>query len=177
MNLFGKKLCILGTYVISDDKNAVVKEDFLGKLNEVIAETGNSRELLIAGDFNSRTEKKNDNLVVGPFGEEVINDNGDKLICEQNFLKILNRYFQHKKIHQDTRHQDTRQLRSIIDYVIARQNSGLKFQDVREFRGLTVLNNHYLVNAKILFAHGKSNINEVKENITDCSGTLTGTNV
>jgi len=29
---------------------------------------------------------------VGPFGEEVINDNGDKLIdiCEKNSLQILN---------------------------------------------------------------------------------------
>jgi len=33
----------------------------------------------------------------------------------------------------------------------------------------TVGSDHYLVNATILFAHGKSNINEVKENITDCA--------
>jgi len=58
MNLFGKKLCILGIYAINDDENAVVKEDFLGKLNEVIVEIGNSHEILIAGDFNSRTGKK-----------------------------------------------------------------------------------------------------------------------
>ena len=57
MNLFRKKLCILGFYAISDDENVLVKEDFWGKLNEVIAEIGNSREILIAGDFNSRTEK------------------------------------------------------------------------------------------------------------------------
>jgi len=56
-NLFGKKLCILGIYAKSDDENALVKEDFLGKLNEVIAEIVNSREILIAGDFNSRTGK------------------------------------------------------------------------------------------------------------------------
>jgi len=29
MNLFGKKLCILGIYAISDDENALVKEYFL----------------------------------------------------------------------------------------------------------------------------------------------------
>jgi hypothetical protein len=28
MNLFGKKLCILGIYAISDDENVLVKEDF-----------------------------------------------------------------------------------------------------------------------------------------------------
>ena len=38
MNLFGKNLCILGIYAISDDENALVKEDFWGKLNEVIVE-------------------------------------------------------------------------------------------------------------------------------------------
>jgi len=54
-------------------------------LNEVIAEIGNSKEILIAGDFNSRTGEKINNHVVGLFGEEVINDNGDKLIdaCEK----------------------------------------------------------------------------------------------
>jgi len=30
MNLFVRKLCILGIYAISDDENALVKEDFLG---------------------------------------------------------------------------------------------------------------------------------------------------
>ena len=58
MNLFGKKLCILEIYVISDNENALVKEDFLGKLNEIIVKIGNSRETLIAGDFNSRMGKK-----------------------------------------------------------------------------------------------------------------------
>ena len=62
MNLFWKKSCILGIYAISDDENAIVKEDFFwwgGKLNEVIVEIGNSREILIAGEFKSRTGKKN----------------------------------------------------------------------------------------------------------------------
>ena len=95
-----------------------------------------------------------------PFGE-VINDNGDKLIdvCEQNSLKILNGYFKHKTILQYTRHKDTLQLKSIINYIIARQNSVLKFQDVRVFRGMTVGSDHYLVIAKILFSYGKNNAN------------------
>jgi hypothetical protein len=171
MNLFWKKICILGIYAISEDKNAVVKEEFFGKFNEEIIKIGNSREIVIAGDFNSRTRKKVNNLVVGPFGEEVLKDNGDKLIdiCEQNSLKILNGYFKHKGIYQYTWHQDTKEQRSIIDYIIAGQKSGLKFQDVRVFRGMTVGSDHYLINAKILFLYGKSNTNEPKENITNCA--------
>jgi len=34
------------------------KRRFLGKLNEVIVEIGNSRESLITGNFNSRTGEK-----------------------------------------------------------------------------------------------------------------------
>jgi hypothetical protein len=102
MNLFGKKLCTLGIYAISEDESNLVKKYFLGKLNEVIAKIGNSKEILMAGDFNSRTVTKINNHIVGPFGEEVINDNNDKLIVvyEQNSLKVLNGYFKRKKIHQ-----------------------------------------------------------------------------
>jgi len=51
-----------------------------------------------------------------------------------NFIKNLNVYFKHKRIHQYTWHQDTQELRSIMDYIIASQNSGLKFQDIRLLR-------------------------------------------
>jgi hypothetical protein len=77
--------------------------------------------------------------------------------------------FKHKRIHQDTWHQDIQEPRSIIDYIIARQNSGLKFQDVRVFIGMTVGSDHYLLNTKILFLYEKKNANESRENITDCA--------
>ena len=59
------------------------------------------------------------------------------------------------RIYQYTWHQDTKELRSITDYIIARQNSGLKFQDIRVFRGMTVGSDHYLVNEKFCFCMGK----------------------
>ena len=119
-------------------------------------------------------KKKINNQAVGLFGEEVINDNGDKLVdvCEHNSLKILNGCFKHTRIHQYPWHQDTLELKSIIDYIIARQNSGLKFQNVRVFRGMRVGSDHYLVNTKILFSYGKNNATESRENITDCASEL-----
>ena len=32
MNIFGKKLCVLGIYARSDDENVLIKEDFLGEI-------------------------------------------------------------------------------------------------------------------------------------------------
>ena len=84
----------------------------------------------------------------------------------------FNGYFKHKKVHQYTLHQDTLELKSIIDYIIARQNSGLKFQDVTVFRGMTVRSDHYLVNAIILFSYGKNNTTESGENLTDGASVL-----
>jgi hypothetical protein len=126
MNLLWKKLCILGIYAVSDDENILVKEDLWGKLNEVIAQIGNSREVLIAGDFNSRTGKKINNQVEGPFGEVVINDNGDKLrdVCEQNSLKSLNGCFKHKRIHQYTVHSIRRdQMRNLEKVILKVQKN------------------------------------------------------
>jgi hypothetical protein len=59
-------------------------------------------------------------------------------ICEQNSLRMLNRYFKYNRIHNYTWHHDAKELRSIKDYTFARQNSGLKLQDIRVFRGRSV---------------------------------------
>jgi hypothetical protein len=59
-------------------------------------------------------------------------------VCEQNSLRMLNRYFKHNRIHNYTWHHDTKELRSIKDYTFARHNSGLKHQDIRVFRGKCV---------------------------------------
>ena len=118
INLFNKRLTILGVYVISDDAKEQKKEEFYTKLNGIIAEIGNSREIIMAGDFNGRTGRQIKNQVVGPYGEERVTDNGERLIsfCVQNSLKILNGFFQHKEIHKYTRTQDTR--RSIIIFLV-----------------------------------------------------------
>ena len=75
------------------------------------------------------------------------------MIIVTNSLRILKGYFKHKRIHQYTWHQD---LRSIIDYIITRQNSSLRLQDVRVFGGMTVGGDHYLVNEKFCFYMGET---------------------
>jgi hypothetical protein len=75
-------------------------------------------------------------------------------------------------VHQYTWHQDALELKSIIDYIIARQNSGLKLQDLKVFRIMSFGSDHYLVNIKILILYGKNNTNESRENVTDGASVL-----
>lgn len=73
--------------------------------------------------------------MVGQYGEDVVNDNGQQLIavCEQNELRIMNGFHQHRWIHKHTWTHITRNLSSIIDYTIVRQKTytTLKIHDVR----------------------------------------------
>lgn len=41
------------------------------------------------GEFNSRTGRKKDNMVVWQFGEDVLNDNGTTLIEFYNLKRFL----------------------------------------------------------------------------------------
>ena len=84
-----------------------------------------TREIILLGDFKGHTGTKVNNQVVGPYGETRINDNGERLIdlCESPNLRITNGYFKHKTIHKYMWEQHTRNLKSIIDYIIVKQKN------------------------------------------------------
>jgi len=151
IDLFGARTTIIGVYGVNEDENINVKDTFYEQLNNQIINTGSSRELILLGDFNARTGRKDNNKVVGKYGEEIVNSNGERLIsiCEQNDLKILNGHFPHKEIHKFTWKNDTRQQKSIIDYIIAKQKTFIDFQDVKACRGPTCSSDHYLLKTKI----------------------------
>lgn len=48
----------------------------MNKLNEIIADIGNTREMFLLDDFNSRTGREVNNKIVGPYEEDQMNDNG-----------------------------------------------------------------------------------------------------
>ena len=41
-------------------------------ISDTIEESGSTKEVIIAGDFNSRTGKQKDSQTIGHFGEDVI---------------------------------------------------------------------------------------------------------
>lgn len=149
---------------MNDDALVNAKNDFFEKLHLEITKIDKTRQIIILGNLNSRTGKKQHNKVIGQYGEDFVNDNGMRLItlCEQNEMKITNGYyFQHRDVYKYTWTQNTRGLKSIIDYTIVRQTSKIKVQDVRVYRGGTCGSDHNLLKANITFGIHKSE--EIKE--------------
>jgi len=61
--------------------------------------------------------------------------------------------FNHKNIRKYTWEQNTKNLKTITDYIITKQDLKLKIQDVRTYRGPNCATDHKLLVAKILFPY------------------------
>jgi len=142
---------IVGVYAPNDDADEKQKEDFYNKLRFITDNISSRKEIVIIGDLNARTGSKRNDAAVGPHGELVATDNGCRLIdyCEQYGLRITNGFFQHRNVHRYTWTQTTRQLASIIDYVIIKQHIHFKPQVVRVYRLAECGSEHFLVIAKL----------------------------
>lgn len=155
IQVFNRNLQVIGIYAPTDDSNQAIKDDFEALVIEVLSSIGNNAEIILLGDFNGRTGYKINDLVVGKYGEEIINDNGNRLIgiCESLSLRILNGFFPHKDIHKYTWNQPTKKLKSVIDYIILRQNTSIKVYDVRVYRGAECGSDHFLLRADFIFPY------------------------
>ncbi|XP_030764730.1 uncharacterized protein LOC115888973 [Sitophilus oryzae] len=92
LSLHGKNITIIGVYAVNDDALVKDKEEFFEQLSYEILKIGQSREIILTGDLNSRIGRKLHDKIVGQFGEETLNDNGNRLtnICDQNNLHSFN---------------------------------------------------------------------------------------
>lgn len=165
LNVHEYKVSILGIYAVNDDEPLNVKDSFFQHLNDEIQRIGATREVILLGDFNSRTGKRINDNIVGRYGEDKINNNGERLIavCDQNNMRIMNGYFQHRDIHKYTWTQSTRGLRSIIDYVISKQKAKVILQDVKVCRGPVCGSDHFFVKTKVFFPGRKEKTVETHE--------------
>lgn len=157
MQIKGHRITIIGAYGPNTDASQSDKEEFYEQLNDILIKLGNQREIILLGDMNARVGNKRNDKIVGQFGEEVVNENGVRLIhlCKQHNLQIQNGFFQHKRIHRYTWHQDNKNLRSVIDCTITKQNSNLDVQDTRAYRGINCGSDHFLVISKIMIKYKK----------------------
>lgn len=102
----------------------------------------NSQELVWQETWTARWGGDDDDPIIGRIDEEIINDNGERLIelFELNGLKITNWI------------QETRNLKSIIDHIIVNKNSTIKIKIVRVYRSADAIRIFRLLIAK-MFLH------------------------
>ena len=146
--MLGKdKITLIAVYGPNENESKEIKEKFWEELALVTEES--TGITIVAGDFNARVGVRKDEweYVVGKHGERTRNSNGDKMLmyCILNDLIIANTFYEHKAIHKYTRVQQSRNEKSIIDYILIEKNSRKLIKDVRVRRGPEIYSDHLLL--------------------------------
>ncbi|XP_044760408.1 craniofacial development protein 2-like [Coccinella septempunctata] len=153
VKFLGIETVVIGVYGPTDDSNRQIKDNFYKDLRDVIMKVKNHQEIIIAGDLNGSVGSKQDDEIIGPHGEDVINQSGELLTeyCSEHHLKILNGFYMHKWIHKYTWERPTLNQRSIIDYFIIKQKSQMKVNDCRVKRGPNCGSDHYMLEMRVVW--------------------------
>jgi endonuclease/exonuclease/phosphatase family metal-dependent hydrolase len=149
-------LVVIGVYAPEEGKPEEETKLLYGTLQELLNSNKNS-SVILAGDMNARVGSLAIPGVVGTFGEQHINRNGNALrdFATFNNMKITNTFFRKKDIHKFT--WSARGTRSLIDYVLVNEKLCNNVTDVRVYRGSDIGSDHFLVVAKLnLFAKWKN---------------------
>ena len=117
-------------------------------------------KVVVMGDLNARVG----NIVIGKQGEDVENDSGRRLLSfsAENGFKILNTFYEHKKIHKYTWKCPERGLKSIIDYFLVRNEMKRNMNNVKVVRGAEIGSDHHLVLMKVRL-HRRVHARKVEE--------------
>ena len=140
-------IIVIGAYApVEGEADETV--DFYNRIQKIIDKNKN-HEILLMGDMNARVGNVPIPNIVGVFGEDTLNDNGEVLreFATFNELKITNTFFRKKEIHKYT--WSSRGLRSLIDYIIISKKLAKQVSDTRVYRGYDVFSDHYLVISQI----------------------------
>lgn len=89
--------------VPSEDESIAVKNNFYNNLHDQTNSKYRRYQINNIDDLNARTGSEKQSIIIGPYGEQQVNDNGRRLIYlyENNNLKVMNGFYKHKNIHED----------------------------------------------------------------------------
>ncbi|EYC25469.1 hypothetical protein Y032_0012g1911 [Ancylostoma ceylanicum] len=102
------RIIVIQIYAPTDNADDGVKNDFYGRLRDMIDEVPRRDLKIVLGDFNAQLGGNRHRIerTVGAFASSGhISDNGERLIsfCDCNDLCVGNTYFQHRRIHKKKR--------------------------------------------------------------------------
>ena len=132
-------------------------EGFWEGLDECLRNFERGTKLCVLGDFNARVGKRGNTEVLGPFGIDGINENGERMVemCESRGLIIGNTWFKKKSIHKMTWVSGVNGEGGILDYICVGRDDRSRLLDVNVQRGAAGgISDHYLVVAKLRVLKG-----------------------
>ena len=100
-----------------------VKDRFWAQLREEVEKCRRKAAVIVMGDMNGRVASQTEDVeVVGRYGEEIVNENGECLLelCRGSDLVVLNGWFPQKKVHKMTyvqRMVEGMDTEAILDYL------------------------------------------------------------
>ena len=150
------KMHILQVYAPQQGLSNQVKEQFYEDLQAETELLPNDEAIIVMGDLNGRvgSDRTNVENVIGPFGEETRNDDGDSLIdwCLINNMSVMNGFFKQRESHKFTRYRWNRNTgqfdqKSVIDYFLSSDKR--LFNNVKVLPGDSMDSDHRLVIAVI----------------------------
>ena len=133
------------------------REAFWEELNECLGSLNKTDRVCVLGDLNARVGNTRVNRVVGPFGVEGINENGEMLIdlCVEKKFMIGNTWFEKQSIHKYTWVSGVNGERALLDYVCVEQRIKDRLLDVNVLRGAAGgISDHFLVEARVRIKGG-----------------------
>lgn len=143
-------LNILSVYAPDINKTKEDRENFYEKLEDTLNKIPPNEKTFVMGDFNARIGNTAVPGVMQRFNEDVINGNGEMLLttCAQYELRINNTFFNHKPQYKYT-FENTREQKSMIDFVITNRNiHPTEILDVRVLTSANATTEHGLVLCK-----------------------------
>lgn len=160
------RLTIIIVYGPNEDDSAINKDNFWQQLTVIMEEING--KIYIAGDFNARVGTKDEiyKEVIGKHGEKIRNNNGKRMLdfCILHNLLVTNTFYEHKDIHKYTRVVESRNEKSIIDYILIEKNNRSAVMDTKVRRGPEIGSDHYLLITKIREKNeNKENTNTLKQ--------------
>ena len=115
--------------------NAELKEVFWKKLGHLVKQIPTKELLFVLIDANARTGKRiegcDDGRVLGAYGRDELNNNGQRLLslASDNKLALTNTFFRARK--SGLYHINSRNDRKRIDYILTRQAHRPRVYDVK----------------------------------------------
>jgi len=114
-------ITMIGIYALEEGREEEMRH-FYKQLQKEVNKYSKSDSLIISGDLSARVGNQPIPNVVGTFGEDCINRNGQTLREFLSFtdLKITNTFFRKKEIHKHT--WSARGSKSIIEYIMVNKD-------------------------------------------------------